>query len=272
MRVQVEEAFTEDKIAAQDEQSLSAAVCCLLQEFSVPAVKVVHSAELALRRFEVETGVVVDCGLAVTRATPVLNGKCIMSAVQGQFVGAANVTNFLVEELQRHIQPEVIAATDLSAFEIMLAVKATKEDQLRVASSLAEAQKEVPRTTVLRALSAAANHSVTCGNELTVAAEVFFSPSVTTGPHHSYYSPSSPSPTLGIHQLVHEAATAAGLPDGYAVSVIGGSAMIEGMGSRLESELCLLGAQNGCILPIIPEAGWAGGALVGCTWEPSVDK
>ena len=35
---------------------------------------------------------------------------------------------------------------------------------------------------------------------------------------------------------MHEAATAAGLPDGYAVSVIGGSPMIEGMGSRLESE------------------------------------
>ena len=35
---------------------------------------------------------------------------------------------------------------------------------------------------------------------------------------------------------MHEAATAAGLADGYAVSVIGGSPMIEEMGSRLESE------------------------------------
>ena len=40
-------------------------------------------------------------------------------------------------------------------------------------------------------------------NELDRAAEMLFSPGQITGSHHSYFGPSSPAPTFGIHLMAH---------------------------------------------------------------------
>jgi hypothetical protein len=62
-------------------------------------------------------------GLGVTRATPVFNGNIIPTAITCELNGAANVTNLLLGELQTEVG---LDSTDLSGFEIMLAVKAVK--------------------------------------------------------------------------------------------------------------------------------------------------
>ena len=252
-----------------DESTLECCECCR-EWFQMPDVLWMHSAELALKLHGRDTGVVVDLGLGVVRATPVLNGSVVKTAIQCQFSGAANVTNLLLEQLSPAIeQARELQPTQLSGFEIMLAVKGVKEEQLEVAPSRAEALRLLPLdTTTLHALSAALGQPIQCGNELARAAELFFSPGETTSNEHSYFGPLSPAPNTGIHQLVQQAAAAAGLPPGFAVSVIGGSSGIKGMAARLDAELRLLGAGHGCILPIAPEAAWAGGALVGASWEP----
>jgi hypothetical protein len=162
-----------------------------------------------------------------------------------------------------------VRAAGLSGFEIMLAVKAVKEEQLAVAPTADAALAPRPRATELRALTEALQHAVMAGNELTVASEALFSPARVTGPQHSYFGPDAPAPTLGLHELAQQAAAAAGLPPGCAVAVIGGAAQIEGLAARMDAELARLApaAGAGRVLPSAPEAGWAGGALAAASWD-----
>ena len=186
--------------------------------------------------------VVVDLGLGATRATPVRlgsghsgggdgvhdGGTAVHNATQVELMGAANVTNLLLEHLRAHALEEAAAAAGLHGFEIMLTVKATKEEQLRVAPSADAAFAPRQRTTALwalnRTLGGAATAPITCGNELSIAAEVFFSPLRATGQQHGFFGPLSPAPRRGIHELVAEAAAQAGLPCDCDVVAIGGSA------------------------------------------------
>jgi len=55
--------------------------------YCVGFIQVVHSAEAALLRCGLQSGVVVDMGLGVTRATPVVDGAVTQHAVQTQFIG-----------------------------------------------------------------------------------------------------------------------------------------------------------------------------------------
>jgi hypothetical protein len=144
-----------------EEESIQRVATTLRREFGVPAVKVVHSAEAAMHRAGLETGVIVDIGLGMTRACPVVNGKVVSAGIQAQFIGAANVTNLLLHELRS--RPELLDAfSQMSGFEVMLCVKGMKEEQLTVASSTEEALSQRPCTTEMRALSAATGQKLYC--------------------------------------------------------------------------------------------------------------
>jgi len=167
----------------------------------------VHSAETALQRLGLETGVVVDIGLGTTRACPVVDGKVVREGIQAQFIGAANVKTRLLQAL--HARPDVqqaFAERNMSGFEVMLCVKAMKEEQLAVASSTAEALRDCPCTTPMLPLSTATGQHLFCSNELLKAAEMFFAPTRIRGSDAGYYGSDVPAPTKGLHELVRDAA------------------------------------------------------------------
>ncbi len=265
----------------------------------------VHSAETALHRLGLETGVVVDIGLGMTRACPVINGQVVREGIQAQFIGAANVTNMLLQELRE--RPEVQQAfleSNMSGFEVMLCVKAMKEEQLAVASSTAEALRNRPCTTDMLPLSAATGRHLFCSNELLKAAEMFFAPTRIAGSDAGYFGSDVPAPTKGLHELVCDATgylpkteccdvvligvrctseTAHTHSTDYCLShcsvacSAGGTAQTTGMRERLQAELDSKTFQQDTIVrasvhPVLPEGGWSGGSLIGSNWDWTVQS
>ena len=74
-----------------------------------------------------------------------VGGKVVKEGIQAQFIGAANVTNLLLQELRGRHDPTLqqarlsdfevmLSVKTVSGFEVMLSVKGImKEDQMRVA-------------------------------------------------------------------------------------------------------------------------------------------
>jgi actin-related protein len=216
---------------------------------------------------------------SAARAIPVLQGRPVWNAAVVQCYGSANVTNLLLRDMRQW--PEAIEPcqrSGLSNFEIMVLVKTVKEEQLEVAANAAEALRVVPRHTVMRAMSRECGCPIKCGNELTKAAEIFFTPSQETGAQYGYFGPDLPTPTMGIHKMVHQAAQRAGLCGDasrpradYSVAVTGGSSGTANMRERLQSELHKL-VPDGVtdlpnVLPIGLESAWVGGSLAALDWD-----
>ena len=175
-------------------------------------------------------------------------------------------------------------------FEVMLAMKATKEEQLHVAASTEEALAPRPQSIELRALSEALGQPMRCSNELAAAAEIFFCPSRTTNAQQGYFGQFQDAPQHGIHSLVRLAmyrGVEKLLAPGYAVALTGGSSQIPGMSDRLGAELRNLEQKysdvddldmppHGRVLPVVPEASWAGASLAAALadwdWETPGDS
>ena len=173
LQVELDEARIE-KGQRADNKSVVEAVSCLEYKLRVPGVRVQQSAPVTLRYHKLRNGVVVDIGLGtllwlvatactaaamnfhfiylclgLTRATPVVNGKAVPTAARVQFYGSANLTNMLLAATQEFMHREAEAFSHLAGFEVMLMAKATKEDQLRIAPTYAEAVEVIPPTTEL---------------------------------------------------------------------------------------------------------------------------
>ena len=120
-----------------------------------------------------------------------------------------DLTYMLLQELRaRPDVEEAFLRSSMSSFEVMLCVKAFKEEQLAVASSTAEALRPRACTTEMRALSAATGRQLFCSNEHIRAAEMFFAPTQISGSGLGYFGeePNVPTPTKGLHELVAQAA------------------------------------------------------------------
>merc|ERR1711860_462331 len=74
---------------------------CFAERLGVPWVCRAESPMLALLALGLHTGIVLDIGLGVTRATPVLRGRALVRAEAREFVGAANCTNYLLQVFRR---------------------------------------------------------------------------------------------------------------------------------------------------------------------------
>uniref|UniRef100_A0A7S4UJZ5 Actin-related protein 8 n=1 Tax=Alexandrium monilatum TaxID=311494 RepID=A0A7S4UJZ5_9DINO len=245
-----------------------------LRALGVPHVCSLHSAALALLSQRRHTGVVVDIGLGVARATPVIRGSAHAGGICVQTIGAANCTNFLLEVLRHREDLSSLTppSEQLSTYQVMMLVKLTKEELGYVAASRGEFQNAPPREAP--ALSAAFQRTMDFGRELATVGEMFFTPSC-TGPQHSYFGPSTSQPRLGLHQLV-EAAVAL-CPQEHraelssAIALAGGTCGLPGMRQRLQRELDSLSSAAdsslaGCsplVLDVIPEAIWHGGSVAG---------
>ena len=82
----------------------------------------------------------------------------------------------LTELRERPEVQQAFSESGMSGFEVMLCVKALKEEQLAVATSTAEALRPRPCATEMLPLSAATGRRLFCSNELLKASEMFFAP------------------------------------------------------------------------------------------------
>jgi len=252
---------------------------CFAERLGVPWVCRADSPTLALLALGLHTGIVLDIGLGVTRATPVLRGRTLVQAEALEFVGAANCTNYLLQVFHRRGSALGLNMPEgMSGFQVMMLVKNTKEEHGYVAQSrdvAAMADEAVP----LKALSQAMGQPVSLpGKELAAVGEMFFDPQRITGPQHSYFGPSAPAPMLGLAKLVHQsmekakdkllcseedmAAMLAG------IIVTGGTARLPGLAQRLQKEVDKELQHPRMVATVRhtqAELAWSGGSLLAVT-------
>lgn len=216
-----------------------------LQELEVPAVELLESEKCIMFSMGITTGVVVDIGKQVTRASAVYEGVTVHGTQREVFLGGDDVTIFLRNLLRQ-------AGKDLSTSELM------ELDQLKEICCLVTSEPNAPVDPVGYNFTFT-NSLIHLGQERAKATDVIFYPELV-----GKEEPSVPEVIIDLLASVNEDHR-----EEIARSIIiaGGSAQLTGLRERFQKELrsrfpTLYPNSNVFIAPKPQTAAWMGASLI----------